>query len=144
MSVECELGVCSARLITRSDDGYVVLLPQQLRFLRVVLPIEGLGEFGGGVGALGAVGEHGDVDDWVAGAGAAAVVGANRKQHRAEADPGQRRFHTSGPSAKPTDPATRRLFRVVRVLSLCLGCSYGFGCEVVAGSVMGFAAETAG
>ena len=67
--------------------GHPTLLPQQLGLLRVVFPVEGLGEFGGGVGALGAVGEHGDVDDLVFDAGAAAVVAPQGKQHRAEAEP---------------------------------------------------------
>ncbi len=46
-----------------------ILLPQQLGFLGVVLPVELFGEFGGGVGALGAVCEHGDADELVAGTG---------------------------------------------------------------------------
>ena len=74
------------------------LLAKQLGFLRVVFPIEGLGEFGGGVGALGAVGEHGDVDDLVFDAGAAAVVAGG-----AEAEP----VVASQPREEQAQPAVR-------------------------------------
>ena len=50
------------------------LFPEQLRFLRVVLPAERLGEIGGGEGLLGAVGEHGDEDDLVFDTGDVTVV----------------------------------------------------------------------
>ena len=81
----------------------VVLLPQQHGLLRVVLPVELGGEFGGGVGALGAVGVQGDVDDLVFDAGAASVVAPQEKQHGAEAEPvvaGQPREQQAQPAVR--------------------------------------------
>ena len=56
-------------------SSFLVVQLQEPRLAGVVLPVELLGELGGGVCYIAAVFELGDVDDVLVDVGAAAVVG---------------------------------------------------------------------